>query len=198
MATTYTITPNPVSVNEGASTQTFTITRSGTLLAETIYASTTQSEGYTNSNDYTGILNKSLSFTLNQVSQTVTIAITNDTVVEPNETFGLIVQRNTSDPVSTYLAKTSFTIADDDTKSSTLAIVATNADKAEGDSGITPFTFTVNRSGSLNQVSTVNWDTYVGTASYAAGDYTDPVTISIYTTFPKNCCAVAFKASNST
>lgn len=115
MATSYAITPGSVSVSEGAGTQSFTITRSGGLPAETVYASTAQGEGYTNSGDYTGLSNQSLSFALNQTTATVTVAITNDTVVESNETFGLVVQRNTSDPLTTYLAKTTFTIVDNDT-----------------------------------------------------------------------------------
>ncbi len=113
LATTYSITPNPVSVKTGAGTQTFTVTRSGGLPAETVYASTAQTEGFTNSGDYTSILNQGVVFALNQTTATVTVSITNDAVVESNETFALLVQRNTSDPTSTYLAKTAFTIVDD-------------------------------------------------------------------------------------
>ena len=45
-AQTYSITPNPATVGESAGTLTFTITRSGSFPAETIYASTTQTEGF--------------------------------------------------------------------------------------------------------------------------------------------------------
>src|SRR5258706_548582 len=96
--TTYAITPKPGTVSEGAGTITFTITRSGSFPAETIYASTTQTEGYSNSNDYTGIANQAVTFTAGQVSKTVSVTILNDTTVENNETFGFIVQRNTTDP----------------------------------------------------------------------------------------------------
>ena len=123
LATTYAITPNPATVNEGAGTLSFTVTRSGGLPAETIYASTLQDQGSTNSGDYTGLANQSVAFALNQTQKTVTVSITNDTVVESNESFSLIVQRNATDPLSTYLAKTTFTIIDNDTQATTYSIL---------------------------------------------------------------------------
>src|SRR5712692_5143327 len=114
MATSYSISPTSITVNENAGTVTFTVTRSGTLPAETIFASTTQTEGFSNSNDYTGINSQSLSFTSGQTSRTVTVSITNDSVAENDETFGFIVQRNSNDSTSTFLAKSTFTIHDDD------------------------------------------------------------------------------------
>ena len=65
-AQTYSITPNPATVDEGAGTLTFTVTRSGGTPAETIYASTTQTEGSANSSDYTGFVNQSVTFTAGQ------------------------------------------------------------------------------------------------------------------------------------
>ena len=112
--TTYSM-PNPATVNEGAGTLNFTVTRSGGLPAETLYATTLQDQGYTNSSDYTGFVNQNLVFASNQTQATVTISITNDIAPESNETFSLIVQRNTSDPNTTYLVKSIFTIIDNDT-----------------------------------------------------------------------------------
>ncbi len=124
---TFTITDNdvpltysisaPSSVNEADGTITFTVTRSGSFPAETIYASTVHgsSNGYaTNNSDYTGALNQAVTFSAGQTSRTVTMSITNDTVVESNETFGFIVQRNTSDLASTYLASRNWSIFDND------------------------------------------------------------------------------------
>ena len=115
LITTYSLSPATTSVSEGVGTVTFTVTRSGTLPAETVYVSTSTGEGYTNSSDYTGKLNEALTFTSGLTSKTVTVSITNDTVVENNETFGLLVQRNSTDAASIYLAKTTFTIQDNDT-----------------------------------------------------------------------------------
>src|SRR5437763_1719978 len=114
MATTYAITPASTTVNENAGTVTFTVTRSGGLPAETIFASTTQNHGSTNSGDYTGISNQSVAFSANQASATVTVSITNDTVAESDETYGLIVQRNTSDPVTTFLRSEERRVGEED------------------------------------------------------------------------------------
>jgi subtilisin-like proprotein convertase family protein len=118
LPTTYSITPNPATVNEDDGSQSFTVTRSGGLPTETVYVSTTQDQGYTNSGDYSGLLNQSVAFALNQTQKTLTVSITNDTTVENNEAFGLIAQRHSSDPISTYLAKTTFTIIDNDSPNS--------------------------------------------------------------------------------
>src|SRR2546423_5576548 len=87
----------------------------------TLFRSST-GEGSANNGDYTGKLNETLSFSSNQTSATVTVSITNDSVVESNETFGLLVQRNSSDPATTFLAKSTFTIADDDVAGTTYSI----------------------------------------------------------------------------
>ena len=144
LATTYAITPNPATVGESAGTLTFTITRSGGTPAETIYASTTTGEGYANNGDYTGIANQAVSFTSGATTRTVTVTILNDTTVENNETFGFIVQRNTSDPVTTYLAKSTFTITDDDVLPTTYAITPNPATVGESAGTLT---FTITRSG---------------------------------------------------
>ena len=113
-ATTYAITPGATTVNEAAGTVTFTITRSSAALSETVFVSTTPDQGFANIGDYGGLLDRSLAFGVGETSRTVTIAINNDSAVEFSETFGLIVQRATSDPVSVFLAKSTFTIADND------------------------------------------------------------------------------------
>ena len=111
---TYAISPGTTTINEGAGTVTFTITRSSASSAETLFVSTTPDQGFSNSGDYSGLLNLPVSFAIGETSHTVTIAITDDKLVESNETFGIIVQTNASDPASTYLAKSTFTIQDND------------------------------------------------------------------------------------
>ena len=75
-------------MNENAGTETFTITRSGTLQAETVFASTLQgaSNGYdANSSDYNGLVNQQVSFAANQTSAQVTISIINNATPEPDD-----------------------------------------------------------------------------------------------------------------
>jgi hypothetical protein len=91
-------------------------------------------------------------------SKTVTVTIKNDTVPEPDETFGLIVQQNSSDPVTTYLAKATFTIVDNDTGTPPASFTLSGSAQCNGSlpqivlsgwgsSGAT--TFDVYRNGSL-------------------------------------------------
>jgi hypothetical protein len=110
----YSISPGSATVSEVAGTVSFTVARSGLLPAETLFVSTAQNEGTVNIGDYTGKLNEALSFAAGETSKTVTVTITNDTVRENDETFGLVVQRNASDLLNTYLAKSTFTIQSDD------------------------------------------------------------------------------------
>ena len=42
LTTTYAVTPNPATVNEGSGSLSYTVTRSGSLPAETLFASTLQ------------------------------------------------------------------------------------------------------------------------------------------------------------
>lgn len=111
---TYSIAPGAATVGEDAGTLTFTVTRSSAAAAETLYVSTTPDQGCANNGDYGGLLNQPLAFAAGQTSKTVTISIANDSIVEGNESFGLIVQRLASDPASVYLAKSIFTIVDND------------------------------------------------------------------------------------
>jgi hypothetical protein len=51
-AQTWSISPGSASVNESAGSVTFTVTRSSGSAAQTVYVSTTQTEGFSNSGDY--------------------------------------------------------------------------------------------------------------------------------------------------
>jgi uncharacterized membrane protein len=146
-STNYSMTPGSMTVNENAGTVTFTVNRSGGLPAETIFASTTQTEGFTNTNDYTGINSQAIAFTSGQTSKTVTVSIINDSTTEPDETFGLIVQRNSNDQPSTFLAKSTFTVHDDDQSQATGYSISPGTVTANENAGT--MTFTVTRSGSL-------------------------------------------------
>jgi murein DD-endopeptidase MepM/ murein hydrolase activator NlpD len=189
-ATAYSITPNPATVNENAGSVTFTITRSGGMPAETIYASTTQTEGFANSGDYIGIANQGLTFASGQTTSTAKVTVLNDSVAETNETFGFIVQRNTTDPVATYLAKSTFTIVDDDVQPTTYTISSNSASVSENAGSVT---FTITRSGgtpaetiyaSTTQTEgSANIGDYVGVVNqpitFASGQNTNSVKVTI-------------------
>jgi len=110
----FTIDPSSVAVNENIGSITFTITRSESAAAQTVYVSTLQNQGATNNGDYLSKLNEPVSFAVGEMSHSVTVQITDDTLGENDETFGLIVQALASDPVDIFLAFSAFTIQNDD------------------------------------------------------------------------------------
>ncbi|MEQ1848681.1 MAG: Calx-beta domain-containing protein, partial [Nitrospira sp.] len=189
-ATTYALTPVTTSVSEGVGTVTFTVTRSGDTPAETIFGSTTATEGSANSADFTALTDQAITFAAGELTKTVTVAITNDTVFENNETFGLVVQRNTTDPDATFLAKSTFTIQDNDPQPTTYALSPATTSVSEG---VGTVTFTVTRSGGSPAetifASTTTAEGFVNSADFtaiadqaiifAAGEFSKTVTVAI-------------------
>ncbi|HEX4265122.1 MAG TPA: Calx-beta domain-containing protein [Verrucomicrobiae bacterium] len=110
---TYSILPDPATVNEGAENLTFTIVRSGPTPAAVVEVRTIASEGYSNDGDYVN-LDQTVPFATGQIAAIVSVNINDDTIAEYDETFGIIVERTDNDSGTNYLAKTTFTIMDDD------------------------------------------------------------------------------------
>jgi hypothetical protein len=111
---TYFITPDPATVHEGIEdTLTFTISRPVSTPSAVVEVRTFASEGYSNDGDYED-LDQTVRFVSGQVSATVSVNIRDDRIVEYDETFGIIVEGTDSDSGTNYLAKTTFTILDDD------------------------------------------------------------------------------------
>jgi hypothetical protein len=111
-----------------------------------------------------------VTFNVNETSKVVTINVNGDTTVESNEGFTVTL----SSPVGATIATATAagTINNDDSAAApTLAIAATDATKAEGNSGSIPFTFTVTRSGNASGTSSVNYA--VTGSSGNAADGTD-------------------------
>lgn len=96
-------------------------------------------------------------FFAGQSSKTLTINISGDRFVENDETFTVNLS-NPSDDSTIATASASGTIRDDDAPPpATLSIAANNADRNEGSSGVTPFTFTVARTGNTSGSTTVDY-----------------------------------------
>jgi hypothetical protein len=113
-AGTFSFSPTTRSVSEGAGPTTFVLNRSNGSTAQSVFVSTAVTEGFSNNNDYTIISNQVVAFAVGETSKTITINIINDSIAEPNETFALIAQQNSSDPATTFLAKATFTIINND------------------------------------------------------------------------------------
>jgi hypothetical protein len=127
--TAYAVAPQSQSVNEGAGTASFTLTRTGAMPAETVFVSTTATEGDTNSGDYVGLAAQSFAFTAGQATLPISVPILNDAIVESAETLGLIVQRNANDANTVFLAKATATILDDDDPAFDNVVMSAPADE---------------------------------------------------------------------
>jgi hypothetical protein len=134
----YTLTGSPATVTEGNQV-TFTITRSGSTPAEKVYFSAVAGTASYAAGDYTTTsggqpLNIPVDFASGATSATVTLNIVNDGVADSGEQFKAIVQRNSTDPVGTFLAQsgnetindavvtTTDTVLDTTTTSGSLAV----------------------------------------------------------------------------
>ena len=88
----FTLTPVSTTFSEDVGSIIFTVTRSSGVGSETVVFSTLRNLGFDNVGDYTGILNRSLIFSAGVTTQTVSVSITNDSLVESTETFGAIIE----------------------------------------------------------------------------------------------------------
>ncbi|WP_370318067.1 Calx-beta domain-containing protein [Pusillimonas sp. NJUB218] len=101
-----------------------------------------------------GLPSGTVSFAANETSKTITIYVNGDSTQEADEPFSITLESPSGGQILAGSGTASSTIVNDD---STISITAASADKAEGNSGTTPFTFTVTRSGDLTSAQTVNW-----------------------------------------
>jgi uncharacterized repeat protein (TIGR01451 family) len=169
----YSVMVTPASVNEGDSgTQpvTFTVTRDGHSRALTHSTTISYTLGGTaiNGQDYNGSMSGTLTFASHQVSQTVIISVTGDTMFEADDPISLTLSNGTAltNGVVTYLTHTAIiTISNDD---SAPAISIINVTQAEN-GGSMVFTVTLNRVSAFD--TAMNYTTHDQTAT-AGSDYT--------------------------
>jgi hypothetical protein len=114
--------------------------------------------------DYTAA-SGALTFAPGQTSLTVPVPVIGDAILESNETFYV----NLSSPVGATLFDSQGlgTILNDEGP----VLRINNVSKAEGNSGVTAFTFTVTLSPASASTVTVSYATANGTATVAGGDY---------------------------
>ena len=95
-----------------------------------------------------------LLFAASESEKLVTIEVSGDSAVEPDELFRVMLQSATNGNITGAIADG--TILNDDVLAPPhLSITAGDASNPEGNSGTTPFTFTVTRTGDLSGTSTV-------------------------------------------
>ncbi|XHX79436.1 MAG: Calx-beta domain-containing protein [Stenomitos frigidus ULC029] len=157
--------------NSGTTPYVFTVTLSNpSFEAIGINYSTSDGTATVADGDYiaaTGTVN----FAPGETSKTITVNAIGDTKFEPNETFqvALTGAAANSGAVSLGSAITaSSTITNDDAQPT---ISIGNVSQTEGNSGTTPYTFTVSLSNASTQTVAVNYTTADGTATVADSDY---------------------------
>ncbi len=181
--------------NTGFTPFTFTVTREGLLTGTTTvnWAVTGSGPNPANAADFGGTLPSGVvTFAAGQTTRTITVNVRGDTEVEPDEGFTVTLS-NASGGAQIVGATASGIIRNDDVA---LRIRAANADKSEGNSGLTPFTFTVTREGLLTGTTTVNWAVTgsgpnpanaadfggtlpSGVVTFAAGQTTRTITVNV-------------------
>jgi hypothetical protein len=190
VAPTFVSVDDPI-LSEGNSgtTATFTVTRSGVTTGGSTVKYKTSGGTATAGVDYTAPApTASVNFAANELTKTVAIPIVGDNLPEKNETFNLVL----SAPIGATIADPTgtATILNDD---GSAYVSVGNVSVAEGNSGTTPATFTITRSGNTNGSSTVSYRTSGGTAlapsdyaavpltalTFAAGETTKTVDVTV-------------------
>ncbi|QDT11229.1 beta strand repeat-containing protein [Stieleria marina] len=153
----------------GTSVLSFTVTRSANTdgVATVDYTVTGSGTNAANADDFAGGVFETgtVTFADGESTQTILINVAGDTLVEPDETFDVTLS-NASTSVVLQNGVASGVIRNDDVSDTTssFAIAATDSDRNEGDTGTTPFTFTVTRSGSLDSAAMIDYSV-AGTSS---------------------------------
>ena len=164
-----TISINNATVTEGDATTvtaTFTVSLSQASGKTVTVKYATANNTATSPADYTAVTSTQISFAPGQTTQTVPVQVQGDVLDENNETFFV----NLSTPVNATLGTSQGqgTITDNDALP---GFSISNVSKPEGNTGTTPFVFTVNLSAPSGRSTKVNYTTANGTAT-APSDYT--------------------------
>ena len=191
---TLAIAPTTATQNEGNSGTTpftFTVTRSGdtTGVSSANYAVTGNAADGADFGGVTLPITGTVSFAAGETSKVITVPVSGDTLVEPDETFTITLSSPTNATITTPTA--TGTITNDDTA---LAIAATAATQNEGNTATTPFTFTVTRTGVTTGTSSASYAVTgnaadgtdfggvtlpTGTVSFAAGETSQVITVPV-------------------
>lgn len=153
-----------VPVNEGAGNATLTVNRSGNASGAVSVNYTTANGTATAGQDYTastGTLNWADSDT---AAKTISVPITDDTLVEPAETLTVTLSAPTGGATIAGLASATVTIADNDSNLQFGVPAASVSEKLAG------ILLTVTRTGSTSAPATVAWTATDGSAT-AGADY---------------------------
>ncbi|MBL7904115.1 MAG: HYR domain-containing protein, partial [Bacteroidales bacterium] len=155
-----------VTISEADGTATFTVTLTGAVQGGVSIDYATANNTAVAGSDYSGTSGILTFAGTNGETETFTVDITDNSIVEITETF-FINLSDISNALVTYDALATGTITDDDAATLSINSVSQN----EGNSGTTNFTFTVSMSAASDAAVTVNYATANGTATTGDSDY---------------------------
>lgn len=162
--------------DSGTTAFTFTVTRSTVTAGTTTvdYAVTGTGTDAADESDFDGAAFPSgqVSFADEESTQTITIDVAGDMLFEQDESFTVTLSGASGGAVIDTSAANGVIRNDDPEPLPTLSIATDDADKNEGDSGTTPFTFTVTRGTNTTGATTVDYAvTGNGTESASGADF---------------------------
>jgi len=146
--------------NSGNKAFTFTVTRSGltTGTNSVNWVVTGTSSNPASAADFGGTLPSGIvTFAAKETSKVISVNVSGDTSVEPDESFTVTLSNPTNGATLTTATATGTITNDDVVQTVNLAIAPTNATQTEGNSGNKAFNFTVTRSGTTTGTNAVNW-----------------------------------------
>jgi hypothetical protein len=155
--------------NSGETNLVFTLTLSNPIDVATTVEATTANGSATAGSDYTALTNQTVTFNAGATTATLTVRVTGDTTLEPNENFTVTLSNAAAAnrTVTINDGSATGTITNDDGASLSIA----NREMVEGNSGTTNMVFTVTlANGPATGNVTVNYATMAGSAT-ANTDY---------------------------
>ena len=169
-----------------ATSFTFTVTRTGSTATDVNY---TLNHITTTAADFTGALSGTVSFTGAETTETITISVVGDTLVEPNEDFSVTLSGATGGATISNATSTG-TITNDDTSNVSVAV----APASVNEDGAANLVYTFTRTGTSSETPALTIDFSVGGGAGFSGDYTQTGAA----TFTATTGTVTFLAGSST
>ncbi|MFC5312022.1 Calx-beta domain-containing protein, partial [Azospirillum rugosum] len=182
--------------NGGTTSYTFTVTRSGDT-SSTSFVNWTLRHTSTDAADVTSPTSGRVEFAAGETTATITITVNGDLLFEGDESFDVVLTSAVGARIATGGASASGTVLNDDPAPPSVSITTPTVAAYEGQSGTTPFTFTVTRTGDLTRATTVAWSVVgsggvpalasdfengvlpSGTVTFAAGAATATITVNV-------------------
>ena len=157
----------------GATPYAFTVTRTGDLTGTTVASWSVAGSGAAPANaaDFTGatLPAGTIAFAAGQTTATITLDIAGDLLAEPDENFTVTLGQLQAGVGFATAAATGIIATDDNAATGTLSIATASAQKSEGQSGTTAYTFTITRTGALTGPASAKWTASPGSQSGTVG-----------------------------